>query len=130
MLIDTHVLIWMLDDKAGRLGPQTQKSVKALPLTVSVASLIEIAVKKRKGKLDAPETNRILTNLVSKNTDILDVRAQHIANIPRLEISAHADPFDLVLMAQAISEGLPLLTCDSEILKINFPGLRLIDGRK
>jgi len=103
--------------------------LKTQPVTVSVASLIEIAVKKRKGKLTAPETDEILNDLLSKNAAVLNVEAQHISSFPRLESSLHADPFDLLLVAQAISEKIPFITNDSEILKINYPGLRLIDGR-
>lgn len=130
ILIDTHILIWMLEKDLRGLGPLAQDILKTQPITVSAVTLIEIAVKKRKGKLDMPETNLIATTLEAKNVAILPIQTQHINNLPNLEETPHADPFDLLLMAQAISERLPLLTCDEEILKITPPGLQLLDGRQ
>lgn len=129
MLIDTHILIWLLEAKTDNFGAATRSYFKTQPVTVSAASLIELAVKKRKGKLDMPGTTAIVAALDAKNIEIIDIKAQHISNMPGLDITPHADPFDLLLVAQAISESLPLLTCDSEILQIIQPGLQLFDSR-
>jgi PIN domain nuclease of toxin-antitoxin system len=130
MLIDTHVLIWMFEAKLAKLGTRALVSLENQRFTVSAVSLMEIADKKRRKKLDAPRTAEIIASLVAKNIDIISIQPQHIADIPSLETMPHADPFDLLLVAQAVSEGLPLLTCDTKILDITYPGLRLIDGRK
>lgn len=128
MLIDTHILIWILEDTLGVLGPEASNLLHKQPLTVSSASLMEIAVKKRRGKLDAPETQSIIDNLQKKNIDILDIQAHHITNVPSIDTTLHADPFDLLFMAQAITENIPFITCDREILRTTQPGLQLING--
>jgi PIN domain nuclease of toxin-antitoxin system len=130
MLIDTHVLIWMFERQTKFLGPTSLQRLETERVVVSCVSLIEMAVKKRKGKLDMPDTASIVATLRLKDIDVLDIQTKYIAHMPSLEQTPHADPFDLLLVAQAISEGIPLLTCDAEILKINQPGLRLIDGRQ
>lgn len=131
MLIDTHILIWMLNNSnLEQVGPQTLEILRTQPLTVSVASLLEIAVKKRKKKLTAPDTNQILNEIISRNATVLDVQPDHILKVPDIESSAHADPFDLLLMAQATAQSIPLITCDVKMLGVVQPGLQLIDGRE
>lgn len=130
MLIDTHILIWILENKLTSLGSEALKEIKLQQIIVSVATLMEIASKKRKGKLDAPETETIANTLQKQDIAILDIQSRHIFDIPGLASTPHADPFDLLLIAQAISENIPLLTCNAEILKVVHPGLRLIDGRR
>ncbi|HEX7633296.1 MAG TPA: type II toxin-antitoxin system VapC family toxin [Candidatus Saccharimonadales bacterium] len=129
MIIDTHILIWLLNDNLERLGREALEIAKTQSITVSTASLFEIAMKKRKDKLDAPDTESIYKTLEQQGITVLDIAAQHIYKVPGLAATPHADPFDLLLMSQAISEDLPFLTCDAEILKTVCPGLRLIDGR-
>ncbi|HEX4774470.1 MAG TPA: type II toxin-antitoxin system VapC family toxin [Candidatus Saccharimonadales bacterium] len=130
MLIDTHILVWILESKLAKLGTLARDNINNQPIVVSVATLIEIAVKKRKGKLDAPDTLTILANLASNNIEVLDIQPGHVINLPSLETIKHADPFDLLLISQSVSESLPFLTSDSKILGAYIPNLRLIDGRR
>lgn len=130
MLIDTHVLIWLLENELGKLGDHALETLDAQPITISMASLIEMEVKKRKGKLDMPKTEAIAATLQAQNIDVLGILTPHISAMPGLDVTPHADPFDLLLMGQAIAEGLPLLTCDARILETVQPGLRLVDGRR
>ena len=129
MLIDTHVLIWYLSGDPTFLGKKAIKNLKELPITVSTASLMEVALKKRKGKLDIPDVSEIIKVLTNKSIQIIDITSQHLASIPSEEAWSHADPFDLLLVAQAISENLDFMTNDLEILNYTAPKLTLVDGR-
>jgi len=84
---------------------------------ISVISYWEVMIKSMKGKLDVgdpriwwPET---LLSLSATPLPILPSQVERLHNLPRI----HADPFDRLLIAQAIAEKLTLLTWDSEILK-------------
>lgn len=129
MLIDTHILIWYLSGDSQHLGKNAIKILNNSHIVVSVASLLEITLKKRKGKLDIPEVSEITKVLTSKSIQILDITAQHLVNIPEEVVWAHGDPFDLLLASQAISERLEFMTNDLQIIKFTVPGLNLIDGR-
>lgn len=132
MLIDTHILVWSFEGIPGNMGPETVALVKKEfnNCFVSMASFFEIKVKQRKGGLKQFSIVKMETDSRLRGIGILDIQLKHIVEIPGLNIAAHADPFDLILVAQAISEETPLLTCDQKILNIAHPGLRLIDGRK
>ena len=131
MLIDTHIFVWVSEGVVGNMGSRTEALMRAnfSDCAISMASFFEVKIKQRRGGL----TNLPIAQLEAKarleGATILDIQLQHLLEVPDLSVTPHADPFDLLLMAQAISEGLPLLTCDAEILKITHPGLQLIDGR-
>lgn len=129
MLIDTHILIWYLAGNPSFLNDEALKFLKTEPLIVSVASLMEIALKKRKGKLDVPDTSEIVDVLTAKSIQIIDISANHIQEIIGYESSTHSNPFDLILVAQAIAEKLPLMTNDLEILSLKTIGFTVVDGR-
>ena len=95
-----------------------------------MASFFEVKVKQRKGGLKQFSIPSLETKVRLACATVLDIQLQHLVEIPSLQATPHADPFDLLLVAQAISEGVPLLTCDKKVLAITQPGLRLIDGRK
>ncbi len=132
MLIDTHILLWVFEDVAGNMGVKSRLQTKRDfgSCYVSMASFVEIKVKQRRGSLKQFSIVTLETNARLEGAAILDIQLKHLVEIPDREITPHADPFDLLLVAQAISEGLPLLTCDERILEITYPGLRLIDGRR
>lgn len=132
MLIDTHILVWVVQGTAGNMGIKTLKLVQGSldGYTVSAASLMEIRLKQRRGGLEDLTIGRLMGGLKLSGVNMLDILPSHIIHIPDSDVIEHADPFDLTLMAQAIAEGLPLLTCDEKILDANIPGLRLVDGRK
>ena len=132
MLIDTHILLWLYEGVVGHMGMETDALVKnnLTTCTVSMASFFEIKVKQRKGGLKQFSIIDLETKARLEGMSILDIGLEHLFSLPGKEIISHADPFDLVLIAQAVAEGVPFLTCDAAILKIAQPGLRLIDGRK
>lgn len=113
LLLDTHILLWLMSDSP-RLSRQARATiVSATEVYVSAATIWEIAIKFRLGKLrEDPET--IVEKLEAAGLRELDVNYRHAlatAQLPRL----HGDPFDRILVAQAITEPLHLLTVDARL---------------
>ena len=113
VLFDTHVLLWSLDDP-DRIGPQAQAALRTdiTGVVISVVSFWEIAIKRRRGQLTAPDN---LPDLVAKmGHEVLGVSAEHAWHVGALPLY-HSDPFDRLLVAQAQLEGLPLVTHDRDL---------------
>lgn len=111
LLLDTHVLLWWMELHP-RLGPRTRDLVDnpANEPIVSVVSLWEIAVKIRAGKLKAsiPAIVAIGEKQGFARLAIEDAHLHALLALPK----HHSDPFDHLLIAQAIAEDVPLLTAD------------------
>ena len=114
ILLDTHAFIWLVTDYP-RLS-QTAKKLFLDPdndLFVSAVSGFEISVKFSLGKLRLAEPprdfmeNRIRNNALSR----LPVSLEHTYRLSHLPLH-HRDPFDRLLVAQALEEDLPILTAD------------------
>ena len=111
LLLDTHVLIWWLMIPE-RLIPATWDILEdeSNRLFVSVASIWEMAIKTATGRLAMPD--RMMEILAKRGATILRIEADHAfaaATLPPL----HKDPFDRMLVAQAMHEGLTLVTRDA-----------------
>lgn len=114
-LLDTHTLLWWLDDNPtlSRKAKQVISLEKNL-IYVSAVSAWEIAIKKSLGKLEAPEN---LEEVIELNNFIaLPISILHALNISKLP-HHHDDPFDRLLIAQAKREKLTLITRDANIIK-------------
>ncbi len=119
-LLDTHILLWWLGDD-GRLSSGI-RAVIANPenfIYVSAATVWEMSIKKSLGKLSFPDG--LLTILKENQFQLLSIRAEHgleIANLP----AYHKDPFDRMLIVQAQTEGLILISQDIKFkqYKINL----------
>ena len=114
LLLDTHVLLWALG--APHRLPEPVRSALAdrrTPLLVSAASAFEIATKHRLGRL--PEASALIHHFDQQverlGADPLPISAQHAIAAGSLDW-AHRDPFDRMLAAQAMSDGLELVTAD------------------
>jgi PIN domain nuclease of toxin-antitoxin system len=117
LLVDTHVLIWFLDD-SNQLSADHYEKLEdpATRVFVSAISIFEMTTKARIGKLELPK------QFQDKLTDIypvfgfasLDVRPQHAVMAGRLP-GEHKDPFDRLLAAQAIVEDMAIMTIDKRI---------------
>src|SRR6185437_11261224 len=104
LLLDTHALLWWLADDR-QLGPKARKLIEdpGNDVLVSVVSLWEIVVKVRVGKLEAEITD--VTDAASREGFLLlDIRTTHLRTLARLPMH-HRDPFDHLLIAQAIGEN-------------------------
>ncbi|MGK2945607.1 MAG: type II toxin-antitoxin system VapC family toxin [Desulfuromonadales bacterium] len=112
-LLDTHVLLWWLDDSP-RLGPRCKELIadQRNEIFVSAATTWEISIKKNLGKLEAPEDiDSIVEDEGFSKLPISLYHGQLAGSLPVF----HHDPFDRMLIAQAQSEGLILVTSDENI---------------
>lgn len=82
-------------------------------ILVSIASLWEIVVKVRVGKLEA-DIRDIVAAVNAQGFETLDIRPEHLEDLVRLPMH-HRDPFDHLLIAQAIAEGLTFLSDDQHV---------------
>ena len=119
LLLDTHVLIWALAlphrlTEAGR----ALIADEANDITVSAVSILEIALKRGAGRGDLPPVSAITAHekSVQAGFHMLDVTAAHAALVETLP-NHHGDPFDRLLVAQALSEPLRLLTHDKALAR-------------
>ncbi len=113
LLLDTHVLLWLLDDSP-RLGTRARDRIAKGPAVyVSAASTWELAIKKSIGKLELPDDFGAAIELSGLRD--LPVTRRHAWD-SQLVTLPHEDPFDAVLVAQARAEKLTLLTVDGKLL--------------
>lgn len=110
LLLDTHILLWWLADDR-RLGEERRTLITDASniAMVSAVTVAEIAIKTSLGKLDAPDD--LLPTLDAGGFDELAFESRH-ADILRTLPWHHRDPFDRMLIAQAIAEGLTVVTAD------------------
>ncbi len=110
-LADTHILLWALaDDK--RL-PERHRAIllSGAEVFFSAASVWEIAIKKALGKLKAPDNlSALLPRAGFRPLGIPPVHAETAGGLPL----HHTDPFDRLLIAQAMLENMTLLTADAQ----------------
>ncbi len=116
VLLDTHVWLWMQAEPE-KLGPQARALIEDVgnELLLSAASVWEIAIKVGVGKLALPEpvSTYVSSRMQSSGVSALVVSHAHaagVADLPR----HHRDPFDRLLVAQAMSEGVPILSSDAQ----------------
>ncbi len=118
LLLDTHVLLWALLDPA-RLSEQAKQQIEDPSHSVyfSAASIWEIAIKSSTGRSDTPlPPKAVLAGAKHAGFLQLTVSAQHAAAVVDLPL-IHRDPFDRLLVAQARSEPMTLLTRDTTLAK-------------
>lgn len=115
LLLDTQVALWWLIG-AKRLDAASRRRIAASECVVSVASVWEVAIKHRLGRLPvSPATFR--DEMARSGAAILAVEDQHAIRSADLPTN-HGDPFDRLLLATAIEEGLRLTTADRALLEI------------
>ncbi len=116
-LLDTCALIYMVFDPA-RLSRQAMDAIEGEnELYVSIASLWEIMIKEQLGKLDIAETSAMELEEICKEMDvrILPVTVHEIDGIRSLPMfKDHGDPFDRLIISQAIDLDLPVITSDKK----------------
>lgn len=112
LLLDTHSLLWWLaDDDALGVAARALLEDPANDIFVSSVSLWEIVVKVRVGKLTA-DIGEIVKATEAQGFNLLNIEADHLIGLAALPVH-HRDPFDHLLMAQAIAEDLVFLTEDA-----------------
>jgi PIN domain nuclease of toxin-antitoxin system len=113
LLLDTHIYLWVVTD-----DPKLSKAARKLisdadDVFVSSASIWEASIKAGLGKLDA-DINQLVSAIEESGFSELPVRAVHAAMVRDLP-DIHRDPFDRLLVAQAMCEPLRLVTADSHL---------------
>ena len=113
-LIDTHILLWLLSEPK-KLSATACKILQEDDLFISIASLWEIAIKQSNGKLEllfSPEKlYEICLDRDILVKQILPTHLNQLKDLPKI----HNDPFDRIIICQAIAENLPILTHDGKI---------------
>jgi PIN domain nuclease of toxin-antitoxin system len=113
-LLDTSTLLWALGSPE-RLSLRARRLVDAGENVVSVASYWEVVIKTQKGLLmiaDLATWWRRATELTASR--VLPIRTSHVTALAALPM-LHKDPFDRILIAQAVAEGLDIVTNDEPI---------------
>lgn len=115
MLLDTHSLIWMLLDDS-RVSVKAKRVLRSEEneLYVSLVSLWEIAIKMKIGKLSGlgSSVEYLRDEIDAFGIYLLPIRYEHIVQLEHLPLF-HGDPFDRLLIAQAATESLAVLTGDA-----------------
>ena len=113
LLLDTHLVCW--DFYEPRKIPEAARKlmIDAEAVFVSSASIWEIAIKVRIGKMQA-NPRRVVQFMEAAGIQELPVYSKHTVLVVDLPL-LHTDPFDRLLVAQAISEHMHLLTVDAQL---------------
>lgn len=122
LLLDTHVLLWWLEDDV-RLSARARRAIAdaGSDIWVSAASVWECAIKQRIGRLRVVE--RLLENISANGFEPLPITFAHAASAGTLP-RHHGDSFDRMLVAQAQLEGLTLVSRDARLAPYGVSLLR------
>jgi len=116
LLLDTHLVLWAAFAPE-RLSTKAAKALvsREVPLAFSPATLWEIAIKTSLGRPDFVVDPGLLHKaLLNEGFIELPIRAEHVLRVATLPW-VHRDPFDRLLVAQAMEDGLTLLTADATL---------------
>ena len=125
VLLDTHTLLWFLNGDDEKL----QETIRYIILNqenktfVSIISFLEISIKISLGKLKLDEGfENLIEATIINGFKILDINLDHTLILSELEF-IHRDPFDRILVSQAIVENLTILTKDDFIKNYNVKSI-------
>ncbi len=110
LLLDSHAFLWWAEADP-TLGTAARNAIAdpANDVLISIAALWELVIKASLGKLALPDD--VETMVVSQGFSVLSISFVHLrqfAALPR----HHKDPFDRMMIAQALAEGIPIVTTD------------------
>ena len=114
VLVDTATFVWdLLDDHRSSRRAKQMLSSDTDELVFSLVSLWEIAIKMKLGKFNdlGSSVAYIRDEMTEYGMELLPIRYEHILQLEALPLH-HGDPFDRLLIAQAMSENIPILTSD------------------
>jgi len=112
MLIDTQSFIWFVEN-----NPRLPVKVKVMmeqsdKLTLSIVSLWELTIKVSLGKLTlSGDIETIIDNALANGFEILPIKRNHLITLSTLDF-IHRDPFDRLIISQAIAETIPVVSSD------------------
>ena len=113
LLIDTPIFIWAVIDSDHLSEHARRIMLDAAEVFVSAASIWEIAIKAKLGKLEG-DPRALVAAIVESGFRELAITAHHAYMVYELPLY-HRDPFDRLLIAQALSEPFRLLTADKQL---------------
>jgi PIN domain nuclease of toxin-antitoxin system len=122
LLLDTHIYLWWVKDDRKLSKPARSLIMSAEEVYISSVSIWEATTKAQIGKLEV-DPNDLINELDNSGFLELPLTMQHVAKLHTLPI-LHRDPFDRIIIAQAVSEPLTLITADtilgkySELVKV------------
>lgn len=118
-LLDTHIVIWLIYQPE-KITHEIERILldRRVPVYFSVVNLWEVAIKARLGKFDIEgiNTNELYQTLKRDLYSELPVLSKHCVVLENLPLT-HTDPFDRLLISQAMAENLTLITYDGKILQ-------------
>ena len=114
VLVDTHVFLWWVE--GDRVLPAKARAALANQeneCLISLVSAWELAIKAGLGKLKLalPVKRFVVENVAANGFRVLDIQIAHVGRVETLA-RHHGDPFDRLLIAQALEEHLPVVTAD------------------
>lgn len=121
IILDTHLLLWSSED-ASQLSSGAIAIIDdpTITLVFSVVSIWEVAIKRALARPDFQTDSRVLRRaLLDNGYQELPVLGAHAVEVERLPL-LHKDPFDRILIAQAVAEGITLATSDAIVAR--YPG--------
>lgn len=118
LLLDTHVVLWQLSGERTVSEAARTAIAAADDLLFSVASFAEIGIKASIGKLSVPES--LQQHVAAAGVRTLNLSAAHGLAVAGLPVH-HRDPFDRLLIAQALTEGLTVVTADRRFAQYDVP---------
>ena len=121
LLLDTHIALWAMTESP-RLPGRARSLISSADaaLLVSVVSLWEIGIKQGKGLSDfRADPGLVRSDLLQNGYTELDISGRHVLTVASMP-PIHKDPFDRILIAQAMIEGILLLTANPVIAR--YPG--------
>jgi len=123
LLLDTHTFLWWIDD-APELSETARQAISNADneCFISVASCWEMAIKSSLGKLSLskPVDRFVLEQITENGFLMLNIELRHAAKVESLPFH-HRDPFDRLLIGQAISDKLTLVTADRMFSHYEIP---------
>jgi PIN domain nuclease of toxin-antitoxin system len=111
LLLDTHIFLWAVTDGERLTAEARRLLLDADEVYVSAASIWEIAIKAALGRISG-DVDQMVAAVSASGFQELPITARHAASVARLP-AYHRDPFDRLLVAQAMTEPLVLVTADA-----------------
>jgi PIN domain nuclease of toxin-antitoxin system len=111
LLIDSHAFLWWSEASAA-LGAAARTAIAnpASEILVSVAGLWELTIKQSLGRLSLPDDLEVM--VANQGLSVLPITFVHLRQGGSLPRRNHRDPFDRMMIAQALAEGIPIATGD------------------
>ena len=137
-LLDTHILIWLLRYDREKLNENIREDIDYFQCAyyVSVESLREIVILQSLKKISFTQmVDKIIADLQKRQINIIPVEPTHIKELEKLPIltingKKHEDPFDRLLISQAIAGKYTIISSDSKFPYYKDYGLKLLVNEK